>query len=63
MTLRDSDILNLPDAPDFISRPPDYSLAEMIALCEKMLPFWNKQRYSNPEPEFVGEAFRLIDDD
>jgi hypothetical protein len=61
MTLRDSDILNLPDAPDFISEPPAYSLAEMIQLCEKMLPYWNALRYSKPEPPFVGEAFSLAD--
>ena len=36
--LADKYILNLPDAPDFISKPPQYTAAEMIALCEKMLP-------------------------
>lgn len=61
MTLRDSDILNLPDAPDFISKPPEYTLQEMIELCEKMLPYWNTERYSKPEPGFIGEAFKLID--
>jgi hypothetical protein len=59
MSLRDSDILNLPDAPEFISKPPVYTLEEMIRLCEKMLPYWNRLRYSKPEPKFVGEAFRL----
>ena len=59
MTLKDSDILELPDAPDFFSQPPRCTLAEQIALCEKMLPYWNKLRYSRPEPPFVGEAFRL----
>ena len=59
MTLDDSDILNLPEAPDFISEPPAYTLEEMIALCEKMLPYWNEIRYSKPEPEFVGEPFVL----
>jgi hypothetical protein len=37
--------LNLPDAPDFISEPPKFTLLEMIQICEKMLPFWNKQRF------------------
>lgn len=59
MTLRDDDILNLPKAPDFISRPPVYSLAEMIELCEKMLPYWNEIRYSKPELRFVGKPFCL----
>ena len=59
MTLRDSDILDLPEAPDFISRPPVYTVAEMIALCEKMLPFWNAQRYSKPEEPFTGEPFTI----
>lgn len=40
-----SDGITFPDAPDFISRPPQYTLAEMIKLCEKMLPFWNRERY------------------
>ncbi len=59
MTLSQSDLLNLPDAPDFISHPPEYSLVEMIELCEKMLPEWNIRRYSTPEPPFVGQAFLL----
>ncbi len=62
MTLRENDILNLPDAPDFISKPPVYSAAEMIQMCEQMLPYWNALRYSKPEPAFVGEAFVLRDD-
>ncbi len=61
MTLRDSDILNFPDAPDFISKPPEYSLVELIAICERMLPFWNEQRNSKPEPPFVGEPFSLLE--
>ena len=59
MTLRDDDILDLPKAPEFISKPPVYTLAEMIELCEKMLPYWNEIRYSKPEPPFVGEPFKL----
>ena len=58
---KDPDILSLelPEAPDFISRPPVYTLEEMIKICEKLLPHWNKQRYSRPEPEYIGEAFTL----
>ena len=62
MTLKDSDILNLPDAPDFISLPPTYTMEAMADMCEKMLPYWNKERYSRPEPAFVGEAFTLLPD-
>lgn len=36
---------DFPDAPDFISEPPKYTLAEMIKLSEKMLLYWNKKRY------------------
>lgn len=50
---------DLPDAPDFISEPPKYTLAEMIKLSQVMLPYWNKIRYSKPEPEFVGDPFVL----
>ncbi len=63
MTLRDSDQLDLPEAPDFISHPPAFSAGEMIELCEKMLPYWNKQRYAQEEPAFAGDAFRLLEDD
>ena len=59
MKLDDRDDLNLPNAPDFISKPPQYTLEEMIRLCEKMLPYWNEIRYSKPEPEFRGEPFKL----
>lgn len=57
--MRDKFDLNLPEAPDFISKEPNIPQAEMIKLCEKMLPHWNKIRYSKPEPEFIGEAFKL----
>ena len=63
MPLRPTDILNLPDAPDFISEPPKYTASEMARMCETMLPYWNRIRYSKPEPPFVGEAFRLHDED
>lgn len=39
------DFPDFPDAPDFISEPPKYTLAQMIKLSEKMLPYWNKKRY------------------
>ena len=46
--------LILPDAPDFISEPPKYSLLEMIEMCEKMLPYWNKKRFDEGlEPKKV----------
>jgi len=60
MPLKESDILNLPDAPDFISEPPAMTMEQMLALDEKMLPFWNKERIKNAPPEFVGEAFKLL---
>ena len=62
MTLRDADILNLPEAPDFISKPPKYPLPEFIALCEKLLPYWNKQRFAAPPPLPPHEAFTLDDE-
>ena len=63
MPLRPTDILNLPDAPDFFSEPPKYTASEMVQMCEPMLPYWNRIRYSKPEPPFVGEAFRLHEED
>ena len=60
--LPDHLILDLPDAPDFISKPPVYTHQEMIAICEKMLPYWNEQRLKNPPPLPVGEAFELFDE-
>jgi len=57
--LREEDDLNLPDAPDFISKPPEMTHAEMIRLCEQMLPEWNRIRYSKPEVKVVMEPFVL----
>ena len=57
--LKESDILNLPDAPDFISEPPEMTLDEMIACCEQMLPYWNEIRYSKPEKKIVRDEFVL----
>ena len=61
MTLKGDDILNLPDAPDFVSESPKYTVTEMAKICEKMLPYWNKLRYSKSEPEFLGPRFELVD--
>lgn len=61
MQIDDINNLNLPDAPDFISKEPDISYDELILQCEKMLPHWNKIRLKNPPPKFIGEPFRLID--
>lgn len=60
MPLQESDLLDLPEAPDFISDTPQLSMDQLIALAEKMLPYSNSQRYSKPEPPFVGEAFTLL---
>jgi len=56
--------LNLPDAPDFMSEPPHYSLAEMIRLSEPLLPFWNSQKAAKllcTSTHHVCEPFRLIE--
>jgi hypothetical protein len=63
MALKESDILNLPDAPDFISKPHPLTSNQLLQLAEKMLPYWNKIRYSKPQPEFIGEAFSLADEE
>lgn len=57
--LKEEDILSLPDAPDFISTPPKYTLDEMIAICEKMLPFWNAQRLERKGKQVPSEPFVL----
>ena len=59
MSIKEEDLLNLPKAPDFISDVPHISHAEMIKICEKMLPHWNKIRFSKGEHDFIGEAFSL----
>ena len=64
MTKRPLDMdLNLPDAPEFVSRPPRYTASEMIKLCEPLLPYWNRQREKFPPPLPTGDPFRLIEDD
>ena len=63
MALKESDLsLNFPDAPDFISEPPKYTVTEMIALCEKMLPYWNAKRYAKPEVHVEVPAFVITDE-
>jgi hypothetical protein len=57
--LNPSDLLNLPDAPDFISEPPKYTVTEMAEMCEKMLFFWNKERFLNPPLPIHIEPFIL----
>ena len=59
--LPDNLILNLPDAPDFISKPPEYTVAEMIKICEALLPYWNKRRFVDGENplEIMPEDFVL----
>jgi len=48
-TVNDVDILNLPDAPDFISIPPQFTVTQMAEICETMLPFWNELRLKNTQ--------------
>ena len=53
--------LNLPDWSD--DEPPSpLSLPEIIALCEKMLPVWNKEREKNPPP-IIDRSFSLVAED
>ena len=53
--------LNLPDAPDFVSHPPLFSLKEMIQICEKMLPYWNEKRFNDQQQhlQIITEPFSL----
>lgn len=57
--------LNLPDAPDFYSTPPQYTVIEMIKICEAMLPYWNKKRFVDGQDnvEIMHEDFVLHDTD
>lgn len=59
INLPDNLILNLPDLPDFVSEAPAYTPAELIALCERMLPIWNVEREKNPPPLGFHEPFIL----
>jgi hypothetical protein len=50
--------LNLPDWSD--SEPTkSLSLSEIIALCEKMLPIWNAERFKDPPPPLPDYPFTL----
>jgi hypothetical protein len=51
--------LTFPDAPDFMKEEIVFTATEMVAMCEPLLPYWNKKRYTSPEPPFIGEAFSL----
>jgi hypothetical protein len=51
--------LSFPEAPEFMTDQVVFSATEMARMCEQMLPFWNRQRYANPDPSFVGEEFEL----
>jgi hypothetical protein len=50
--------LNLPDWRDQ-SPPVHLSLVEIIALCEKMLPYWNAERFTKPPPPLPDRPFSL----
>lgn len=62
-SLRPEDIFDLPDAPDFISDPPIYSMAEMLVLCEPILDYLNKYRFDEAYYPPVTREFRLDLDD
>lgn len=51
--------LTFPDAPDFMAEEIKFTATEMAEICERLLPYWNKKRYANPEPPFIGESFTL----
>ena len=57
-SLPDNLNINLPDAPDFISEPPKYSMYEMAAMCEPMLKDWFTIRFSEQTP--LPEPFTLL---
>ena len=59
MVIKDSDKLNLPEAPDFMSEVPKYTMQEMMEICEKMLPFWNKERLKSPPVLVKRDDFTL----
>ncbi|OVE73428.1 hypothetical protein BVX93_01595 [bacterium B13(2017)] len=61
MKIDNKNDLNLPDAPDFISKPPKITQEELIKQCEQMLPHWNKIRLQNPQPQFNGKSFRFVE--
>ena len=52
------------DLPDWTEKTPlpALSLAEIIALCEKMLPYWNAERFQKPPPPGLERPFSLVDE-
>lgn len=60
-----SDLPDDLDLPDWSDKQPQrtLSLAEIIALCEKMLPYWNRERFAKPPPALPDRAFSLADDE
>ena len=59
--LPDAYDLDLPDAPNFISKPPKYTAAEMAKMCEAMLPYWNVQRMKEKPKLPDMSEFKFID--
>ena len=54
--------LDFPDDPGFVSEKPIFSASQMIAMCEEMLPFWNKRRFvdgDDIQPCPIDEPFYL----
>ena len=51
--------------PDWSDKdpPPILSLPEIIAICEKMLPLWNAERFQKPAPPGLDRQFALIDEE
>jgi len=49
------------DLPDWghPSAPAPLPLADIVALCEKMLPYWNAQRFTKPPPPLPDRPFSL----
>ena len=54
--------LDLPDWTGQEPQPP-LSLAEIVALCEKMLPYWNAERFAKDPPPLPDRPFSLVDDE
>lgn len=56
------DLPNFPDAPDFVSKPINFSFQELTKMNEAMLPYWNKIRFSKPIPIENIEPFVIYDE-
>jgi hypothetical protein len=66
MTLKDSDILDLPDLSDIEAPAPVYTPEELFRLCEPLLPYWNTIRYARTYPQCEppgSEPFQLYDEE